>query len=126
MEIAQRLGANPHVMPVLDFDPGYEWFVMPKADDNVEDRRLELQEPGQVTTARKALLDNADQTAAVVQALTRHAASDDWPTWPEADRAVWWLLDVARLAAREKKWALLDTAVQGMCDWDGRFDRWKP
>ncbi|MFG3085595.1 serine/threonine-protein kinase [Streptomyces parvulus] len=323
VEIAQRLGANPHVMPVLDFDPGYEWFVMPKADDNVEDRRLELQEPGQlramveavaagladahqhdwihrdikpgnillldgrwvvadwgivrrprgqtstaglltttgigtegfaapeqfidghdvtpasdiyslgqligwiltgiwpqtnrpllpepgpwygvvrqatqldpnrrpqdmsafldlvdretdtgselpivraqrllkaadktndtaaasqlltlaadqpdsyelyldvltklkVTTARKALLDNADQTADVVQALTRHAASDDWPTWQEADRAVWWLLDVARLAAREKKWSLLDTAVQGMCDWHGRFDRWKP
>ncbi|MFJ6861742.1 hypothetical protein [Streptomyces werraensis] len=39
---------------------------------------------------------------------------------------MWWLLDVARLAAREEQWALLDTAVQGMCDWDGRFDRWKP
>ncbi|MEU6578298.1 protein kinase [Streptomyces sp. NPDC046805] len=79
-----------------------------------------------VTTARKALLDNPAQTAAVVQALTQHAAADDWPSWEEADRALWWLLDVARLAAREKQWALLDTAVQGMCDWDGRFDQWKP
>ncbi|MFC8669020.1 protein kinase [Streptomyces sp. NPDC057199] len=79
-----------------------------------------------VTAASRALLDNPAQTAAVVQALTRHAAADDWPTWEEADRAVWWLLDVARLAAREKQWALLDTAVQGMCNWDGRFDRWKP
>ncbi|WP_162948074.1 serine/threonine-protein kinase [Streptomyces europaeiscabiei] len=323
VEIARRLGANPHVMPVLDFDPGYEWFVMPKADDNVEDRRIELQEPGQlramveavaagladahqhdwihrdikpgnilllegrwvvadwgivrrprgqtstaglltttgigtegfaapeqfidghdvtpasdiyslgqligwiltgtwpqtnrpllpepgpwygvvrqatqldparrpqdmtafldlvdretdagselpivraqrlleaadkkkdiaaaaqlltlaadqpgsyelyldvitrmkVTTAKKALLDDPAQAAVVVQALTEHAAANDWPSREEADRAVWWLLDVARLAAREKQWALLDTAVQGMCDWDGRFDRWRP
>ncbi|MEU6230977.1 serine/threonine-protein kinase [Streptomyces sp. NPDC047042] len=323
VEIAQRLGANPHVMPVLDFDPGNEWFVMPKAEDNVEDRRIELQEPSQlramveavaagladahqldwihrdikpgnillldglwvvadwgiarrprgqtstaglltttgigtggfaapeqfinghevtpasdiyslgqligwivtgtwpqtnmpllpppgpwygvvrqatqldpvrrpqdmaafldlvdretgtrselpivraqrlleaadkqrdpgaaaqllalaadqpgsdelyldvitrlkVTTARKALLDNPAQAAVVVQALTEHAAADDWPSREEADRAVRWLLEVARLAAREKQWALLDTAVQGMCDWDGRFDRWKP
>ncbi|MGW7260701.1 protein kinase domain-containing protein [Streptomyces sp. NPDC054834] len=79
-----------------------------------------------VTTARKALLDNPAQATAVVQALTEHAADDDWPSREEADRAVWWLLDVARLAAREKQWALLDTAVQGMCDWDGRFDRWRP
>ncbi|MCX5314794.1 serine/threonine-protein kinase [Streptomyces sp. NBC_00154] len=79
-----------------------------------------------VMSAREALLDNAAQTAVVVQALTRHAAADDWPSRDEADRALWWLLDVARLAARDKQWALLDTAVQGMCDWDGRFDRWKP
>ncbi|MGX1471194.1 UNVERIFIED_CONTAM: hypothetical protein RKD50_000002 [Streptomyces canus] len=79
-----------------------------------------------VRNARKALLDNPAQTTAVAQALTWHAAAHDWPSWEEADRAVWWLLDVARLAAREEQWALLDTAVQGMCDWDGRFDRWKP
>ncbi|MCC9707386.1 serine/threonine protein kinase [Streptomyces sp. MNU76] len=323
VEIAQRLGSNPHVMPVLDFDPGYEWFVMPKAEDNVKDRRIKLQEPGQlramveavavgladahqhdwihrditpgnillldgrwvvadwgivrrprgqtstaglltttgigtegfaapeqfidghdvtpasdiyslgqligwiltgtwpqtnrpllpppgpwygvvrqatqfdparrpqdmtaflnlveretgaaselpivraqrllkaadkkndtaaaaqllalaadqpgsdelyldvitrlkVATARKAMLDNPTQAAAVVQALAEHAAADDWPSWEEADRAVWWLLDVARLAARDKQWALLDTAVQGMCEWDSRHDRWKP
>lgn len=323
VEIAQRLGANPHVMPVLDFDPGYEWFVMPMADGNVKDSRIELQKPGplramveavaagladahqhdwihrditpgnilllegrwvvadwgvvrrprgqtstagplttagigtdgfaapeqsieghevtpasdiyslgqligwvltgiwpqsnrpllpppgpwygvvrqatqldparrpqdmaaflelvgretdtgselpivraqrlleaadkkddtaaaaqllalaadqpgsqelyldvitrlKVTTARKALLDNPVQAAAVVQALTEHAAADDWPSWEEADRAVRWLLGVARLAARAEQWALLDTAVQGMCDWDSRHDRWKP
>ncbi|MFE2492075.1 protein kinase [Streptomyces mirabilis] len=80
----------------------------------------------EVTTARKALLDNATQTTSVVQALTRHTAADDWPSWEEADRAVWWMLDVARIAAREEQWVLLDAAVQGMCDWDGRFDRWKP
>ncbi|MDT0567721.1 hypothetical protein RM704_09600 [Streptomyces sp. DSM 3412] len=55
VEIAQRLGANPHVMAVLDFDPGYEWFVMPKADDNVEDRRIELQEPGQLRAMVEAV-----------------------------------------------------------------------
>ncbi|QIB42681.1 hypothetical protein [Streptomyces aureoverticillatus] len=42
-------------MPVLDFDPGYEWFVMPKADDNVEDRRIELQEPAELRTMVEAV-----------------------------------------------------------------------
>jgi hypothetical protein len=79
-----------------------------------------------VKMAEDALLANPGLTVSVVQALTRHAAASDWPTWQEADRAVWWLLYVARLAAREEQWPLLDTAVQGMCDWDGRFDRWKP
>ncbi|MER5720357.1 serine/threonine-protein kinase [Streptomyces sp. NPDC002132] len=79
-----------------------------------------------VTTAREALLDNPAQTTTVAQALTLHAAAHDWPTSEEADRAMWWLLDVARLAAHEKQWVLLDTAVQGMCEWDGRFDQWEP
>ncbi|MFD4530139.1 hypothetical protein ACFWP7_40800 [Streptomyces sp. NPDC058470] len=55
-----------------------------------------------VTAARKAILDNLAQAVAVVQALPEHAAADDWPSWEEPDRAVWWLLGVARLAAREK------------------------
>ncbi|MFI9587828.1 hypothetical protein ACIHCQ_39895 [Streptomyces sp. NPDC052236] len=81
-----------------------------------------------VSTAETVLFANRQQTAAVVRALTGHAVGDrgDWPSWQEADRAVWWLLDVARLAAGEDQWDLLDTAVQGMCDWDGRWDRWKP
>ncbi|WP_330455442.1 serine/threonine protein kinase [Streptomyces sp. NBC_00820] len=79
-----------------------------------------------VPTVKGALLDNPTQTATVVHALTQHAAAHDWPSREEADRALWWLLDVARLAGCEKQWALLDIAVQGMCDWDGRFDRWSP
>ncbi|MFF3247052.1 serine/threonine-protein kinase [Streptomyces sp. NPDC002870] len=82
-----------------------------------------------VPTAERALLANTHQAVTVVRALTGHAAGDDrgdWPEWPERDSAVWWLLDVARLAARENQWDLLDAAVQGMCDWDGRWDRWKP
>jgi len=46
-----------------------------------------------------------------------HAAADAWPSREEADRTLWWLLDVARLAARERQWSVLDTAVQGRCDW---------
>jgi hypothetical protein len=39
---------------------------------------------------------------------------------------VWWLLSIARLAAQKQQWTMLDAAVQGMCDWDGRWDRWDP
>ncbi|WP_327238849.1 MULTISPECIES: protein kinase domain-containing protein [unclassified Streptomyces] len=74
------------------------------------------------------LLSNVDQTAAVVRALTAHAPGDrgDWPRPEEAARTIWWLLDVARLAARKERWEVLDAAVQGMCDWDGRWDQWDP
>lgn len=74
------------------------------------------------------LLSNADQTAAVVRALTAHAPGDqgDWPRPEESARTIRWLLEVARLAARKKHWELLDAAVQGMCDWDGYWDQWNP
>ncbi|MFJ3664631.1 hypothetical protein ACIPPM_29730 [Streptomyces sp. NPDC090119] len=39
-----------------------------------------------VTTARKALLDNPAQTTAVTQALTRHAAAHGWPSWERTER----------------------------------------
>ncbi|GGZ58020.1 hypothetical protein GCM10010387_59860 [Streptomyces inusitatus] len=81
-----------------------------------------------IPDATAALLANPQQTTAVLQALTGHAAGDrgDWPTWEEADRAVWWLLRVACLSAQKHQWPMLDDAVQGMCDWDGRWDRWDP
>ncbi|MGW0335513.1 serine/threonine-protein kinase [Streptomyces sp. NPDC003011] len=81
-----------------------------------------------VRAAETALLANPQQTTAVVKALTGHAVGDrgDWATQEEATRAIWWLLKVARLAAHEEEWPMLDAAVQGMCDWDGRWDRWDP
>ncbi|MEV6404063.1 serine/threonine-protein kinase [Streptomyces bobili] len=81
-----------------------------------------------VRAAETALLANPQQTTVVVKALTGHAGGDrgDWATREEATRAIWWLLKVARLAAREEQWPMLDAAVQGMCDWDGRWDRWDP
>ncbi|MEU8295623.1 serine/threonine-protein kinase [Streptomyces pseudogriseolus] len=81
-----------------------------------------------VAAAEAALLANPEQTTAVLHALTAHAAGDrgDWASWDEADRTIWWLLDVARLAAEHNQWSMLDAAVQGICDWDGRWDRWDP
>jgi serine/threonine protein kinase len=109
-------------------DPGAAAQLLALAADQPDSYELYLNVITRldVTTARRALLANPAQAAAVAQALTLHAAAHDWPSSEEADRAVWWLLDVSRVAAREKQWALLDTAVQGMCDWNGRFDRWKP
>ncbi|MFD7553601.1 protein kinase [Streptomyces sp. NPDC059835] len=48
IELAQRLGGHPHVMPVLDFSPDHAWFVMPVAQATAEDLRSELLEPGQL------------------------------------------------------------------------------
>jgi serine/threonine protein kinase len=36
IEAAQLLGANPHMMPVLDYSGRYDWFVMPLADGTAE------------------------------------------------------------------------------------------
>lgn len=81
-----------------------------------------------VRAAETALLANPQQTTDVLKALTGHAVGDrgDWATREEATRAIWWLLKVARLAAQEEQWPMLDAAVQGMSDWDGRWDRWDP
>lgn len=43
IEVAQALGGNRHVMPVLDSSPRAEWFVMPLAQDTAERRQPELQ-----------------------------------------------------------------------------------
>ncbi|MFE5968131.1 protein kinase [Streptomyces sp. NPDC056463] len=48
IELAQRLGTHPHVMPVLDFSPDHAWFVMPMAKATAEDVRSELLEPGRL------------------------------------------------------------------------------
>lgn len=48
IDLAQRLGGHPHVMPVLDFSPDHSWFVMPMAQATAEDLRAELLEPGRL------------------------------------------------------------------------------
>ncbi|MGW4724922.1 protein kinase domain-containing protein [Streptomyces sp. NPDC004291] len=48
IELAQRLGAHAHAMPVLDFSPDHAWFVMPMAQATAEDLRSELLEPGRL------------------------------------------------------------------------------
>ncbi|GHE89358.1 hypothetical protein GCM10018785_65660 [Streptomyces longispororuber] len=50
IEAAQALRANPHVMPVLDFCPSYQWFVMPRAEATAEQHRTDLQSPEQLRT----------------------------------------------------------------------------
>ncbi len=46
VEAAQLLGGNRHVMPVLDFSPRGEWFVMPLAQATAEQLQPELQHDG--------------------------------------------------------------------------------
>ncbi|MFG2211979.1 protein kinase [Streptomyces sp. NPDC048638] len=43
IEVAQKLGANRHIMPVLDASPRAEWFVMPMAQNTAEHLQPELQ-----------------------------------------------------------------------------------
>ncbi|MFF6783870.1 protein kinase [Streptomyces sp. NPDC012510] len=47
IEVAQALGGNRHVMPVLDFSPRAEWFVMPLAQATAEHLQSQLQHDGQ-------------------------------------------------------------------------------
>ncbi|MFC9529026.1 protein kinase [Streptomyces sp. NPDC056975] len=81
-----------------------------------------------MATAEPALVANPHQSTALVRAMAAQVDGDrgQWPAFSEADRAIWWLLKVARTAAREEEWDLLDAAAKGMCTWDDRFDQWKP
>jgi hypothetical protein len=78
--------------------------------------------------AEPALLANPAQAIALVQAMAAQVDGDrgQWPAFTEADRAIYWLLRVSRIAAHEGQWDLLETAVRSMCAWDDRFDQWKP
>ncbi|MER6353471.1 serine/threonine-protein kinase [Streptomyces sp. NPDC001634] len=67
VEIAQHLGRHAHVMPVLDFDPNFEWLVMPMAEATAEDRLNDLQDP----TELRRLVD-------AVTSVLAEAHAADW------------------------------------------------
>lgn len=48
VEAAQLFGGHPHVMPVLDFSPAYDWFVMPWADASAQTLAADLADIGQL------------------------------------------------------------------------------
>ncbi|MFJ1603922.1 serine/threonine-protein kinase [Streptomyces sp. NPDC088253] len=52
IELGRRLNGHPHAMPILDFDPKNTWFVMPYAENTVEQCRDELTD---ITTLRALL-----------------------------------------------------------------------
>ncbi|MGW1736714.1 protein kinase domain-containing protein [Streptomyces sp. NPDC001999] len=78
--------------------------------------------------ATPTLMANPTQAITLVEAMAAQVDGDrgQWPTFSEADRAIYWLLRVSRIATREEQWDLLEAAVRGMCNWDDRFDQWKP
>lgn len=41
IEVQSRL-VHPNIMPILDFDPDFTWFVMPRAEGNLEKLRTHL------------------------------------------------------------------------------------
>ena len=45
VEAAQLFGGHPHVMPVLDFSPTYDWFVMPLVTDTAQTLAADLRGP---------------------------------------------------------------------------------
>ncbi|QKV98361.1 protein kinase [Streptomyces sp. NA02536] len=67
IELGQRLGGHPHVMPVLDAAADHRWFIMPLAEATAEDRWAELRDPTQL----RVLVD------AVASALAA-AHEHDW------------------------------------------------
>ncbi|MFE4089028.1 serine/threonine-protein kinase [Streptomyces sp. YIM B13502] len=75
-----------------------------------------------------ALLANPAQAITLVEVMATQVNGDrgQWPTFAEADRAIYWLLRASRIAAREEQWDLLEAAARSMCTWDERYDRWTP
>jgi serine/threonine protein kinase len=59
VEAAQLFDGHPHIMPVLDFSPTYDWFVMPLVADTAQTLATELRSPamlrGLVTSVCEAL-----------------------------------------------------------------------
>ncbi|MCX4826585.1 serine/threonine protein kinase [Streptomyces sp. NBC_01142] len=77
--------------------------------------------PGlEMDTAAPLLLAHPEQARTLVEAMTGHVRGDGtgWPHWNESKRAIAWLRGVARHAAREEQWDLLEEAARGMCTWD--------
>lgn len=66
------------------------------------------------------LLDHPEQTRTLVEAMTGHVRGDGkgWPHYNESKRAIAWLRGIARRAAEEEQWDLLEEAARGMCTWD--------
>ncbi|MFD3997159.1 serine/threonine-protein kinase [Streptomyces sp. NPDC058583] len=72
-----------------------------------------------------ALLERPRQAIDVVRAMTGHVDGDNdgrGPHYNDAKRAIDWLLNAARHAARERERELLAEAANGMCQWDGQFN----
>jgi hypothetical protein len=75
--------------------------------------------PDMETTA-PLLLDHPEQARSLVEAMTGHVRGDGngWPHYNESKRAIAWLRGIARHAAEEEQWDLLEEAARGMCTWD--------
>ncbi|MGA5881161.1 serine/threonine-protein kinase [Streptomyces cellulosae] len=73
-----------------------------------------------MATIAPLLLDHPEQTRTLVEAMTGHVQGDGtgWPHYNECKRAIAWLRGVARRAAEDQQWDLLEEAARGMCTWD--------
>ncbi len=92
------------------------------AADHGDDYELYLNVLPNLDMGRTAplLLDHPEQTRILVQAMTGHVRGDGtgWPHYNESKRTIAWLRGVARHAAEEEQWDLLEEAARGMCTWD--------
>ena len=57
IEAAQVLGGNPHVMPVLDFGPRHDWFVMPLAVESAATAQPALRDPAELRVLVTAICE---------------------------------------------------------------------
>jgi hypothetical protein len=92
------------------------------AADHGDDYELYLDVLASLETETIAplLLDHPEQSRTLVEAMTGHVRGDGsgWPHYNECKRAIAWLRGVARHAADEERWDLLEEAARGMCTWD--------
>ncbi|WP_331752801.1 protein kinase (plasmid) [Streptomyces sp. NBC_00637] len=92
------------------------------AADNGDDYELYLDVlPGlEMDVTGPLVLANPEQALTLVRAMAGHVHGDGtgWPHYNECKRAIAWLRGVARQAAQEEEWDLLEEAARGMCTWD--------
>lgn len=61
---------------------------------------------------------------AIAKAMGRHVEDSSSIDFGDASRVVRFLLRIARTAAREENWDLLEAAAEAMFAWDGTWDQW--
>lgn len=103
-------------------DPDAVRRLLTLATDHCDDYELYLDVlPSlDVGTAAPLLLEHPEQARTLVEAMTGHVRGDGTgcPHYNESKRAIAWLRGVARQAAEDEQWDLLEEAARGMCIWD--------
>jgi serine/threonine protein kinase len=75
IKVMRALDGEPHVMPILDFSPKWNWYVMPLAEGDADALRADLADPAQLIEMLRACvsaLTAAHEAHYVHRDITHH------------------------------------------------------